>query len=149
VALQTAAADHGVRCAVALVPADMGVIGARWGTDADYRAAWKADLDSFAAEPETARFGPEGVDGFMNAITRDAAASRLAQRAPDLADRPIFVAGGRKDPAAPFADHYAPLVEALRVAKAPFAALEFDGGHNPSEASAAAQGFIERTCFGR
>ena len=66
-----------------------------------------------------------------------------------LADRPIFVAGGRKDPAAPFADHYAPLVEALRVAKAPFAALEFDGGHNPSEASAAAQGFIERTCFGR
>lgn len=67
VALQTAAADHGVRCAVALVPADMGVIGARWGTDADYRAAWKADLDSFAAEPETARFGPEGVDGFMNA----------------------------------------------------------------------------------
>lgn len=39
--------------------------------------------------------------------------------------------------------------EALRVAKAPFAALEFDGGHNPSEASAAAQSFIERTCFGR
>lgn len=39
--------------------------------------------------------------------------------------------------------------EALRVAKALFAALEFDGGHNPSEASAAAQSFIERTCFGR
>lgn len=149
VALQTAAADHGVRCAAALVPADMGVIGTRWGTDAEYRAAWKTDLDSFAAEPETTRFGPDGVDGFMTAITRDAATSGLAQRAPDLADRPIFVAGGRKDPAAPFADHYAPLVEALRVAKAPFAALEFDGGHNPSEASAAAQSFIERTCFSR
>ncbi|WP_426018378.1 hypothetical protein [Brevundimonas sp. DWR2-3-1b1] len=73
----------------------------------------------------------------------------MAQRAPDLADRPIFVASGRKRPAAPSANHYAPLVKALRVAKAPFAALKFDGGHNPSEASAAAQSFIERTCFGR
>lgn len=147
VALQTAAADHSVRCAVALVPADMGVIGARWGADADYRAAWKADLDSFASDPASTRFGTDGVDGFMNAITVGAEASKLVLRATDLADRPIFVAGGRRDPAAPFADHYVPLVDALRAAKAPFAALEFDGGHNPSEASAAAKSFIERTCF--
>jgi dipeptidyl aminopeptidase/acylaminoacyl peptidase len=147
VALQTAAADHGVRCAAALVPADMGVIGARWGSDADYRLLWKTDLDGIAADPATTRFGPEGVEGFMKAITDAAAVSGLTQRAADLADRPIFVAGGRHDPAAPFADHYAPLVEALRQAKVPFSALEFDGGHNPSEASAAAQSFIERTCF--
>ncbi|WP_309630385.1 alpha/beta fold hydrolase [Brevundimonas sp.] len=147
VALQTAAADPDVRCAVALVPADMGVIGARWGADADYRSAWKTDLDSFAADPASTRFGPDGVDGFMNAITAGAESYRLAPRAAALADRPVFVAGGRRDPAAPFADHYVPLVEALRVAEAPFAALEFDGGHNPSEASAAAQGFIERSCF--
>ena len=147
VALQTAAADHSVRCAVALVPADMGVIGARWGTDAEYRVAWKTDLDSFAADPAAARFGREGVDGFMNKITAAANTTSLAQRATDLADRPVFVAGGRRDPAAPFADHYVPLVAALRAAKAPFAALEFDGGHSPSEASAAAQSFIERTCF--
>jgi dipeptidyl aminopeptidase/acylaminoacyl peptidase len=147
VALQTAAADHGVRCAVALVPADMGVIGARWGSDTDYRTAWKTDLDSFATDPTSTRFGPDGVDGFMNAITAGADAFRLVPRAADLADRPIFIAGGRRDPAAPFADHYAPLVEALRAAKAPFAALEFDGGHNPSEASGAAKSFIERTCF--
>ncbi|MDY6924241.1 MAG: alpha/beta fold hydrolase [Pseudomonadota bacterium] len=147
VALQTAADDSGVRCAVALVPADMGVIGARWGSDADYRAAWKTDLDSFAEDPASTRFGPGGVDGFMNAITAEAATSGLARRAADLADRPIFIAGGRRDPAAPFADHYVPLVEALRTANAPFAALEFDGGHNPSEASSAAQSFVERTCF--
>ena len=147
VALQTAAADHSVRCAVVLVPADMGVIGARWGSDASYRTAWKTDLDAVAADPASTRFGPDGVDGFMNAITVVSGTSGLAQRAADLADRPIFVAGGRHDPAAPFADHYVPLVEALRAAKAPFTALEFDGGHNPSEASAAAQSFIERTCF--
>lgn len=147
VALQTAAADHSVRCTVALVPADMGVIGARWGLDADYRRAWKTDLDSFAADPASTRFGSGGVDGFMDAITDDAETFRLVPRAADLADRPIFVAGGRRDPAAPFTDHYAPLVDALRVAEAPFAALEFDSGHNPSEASAAAQSFIERTCF--
>lgn len=147
VALQTAAADHSVRCAVALVPADMGVIGARWGADTDYRSAWKTDLDSFAADPASTRFGPDGVDGFMDAIIDGAETFRLVPRAADLADRPIFVAGGRRDPAAPFADHYAPLVNALRLAEAPFAALEFDGGHNPSEASAAAQSFIERTCF--
>lgn len=147
VALQTAAADHSVRCAVALVPADMGVIGARWGADADYRTAWKTDLDAVAADPASTRFGPDGVDGFMNAIIAESGTSGLAQRAADLADRPVFVAGGRHDPAAPFADHYVPLVEALRVAKAPFAALEFDGGHNPSDASAAARSFIERTCF--
>ncbi|WP_426043913.1 alpha/beta hydrolase family protein [Caulobacter sp. DWR3-1-2] len=147
VALQTAAADHSVRCAVVLVPADMGVIGARWGSDASYRTAWKTDLDAVAADPASTRFGPDGVDGFMNAITLESGTSGLAQRAADLADRPIFVAGGRHDPAAPFADHYVPLVEALRAAKAPFTALEFDGGHNPSEASAAAQSFIERSCF--
>ena len=147
VALQTAADDHSVRCAVGLVPADMGVIGARWGSDNEYRAAWKTDLDSFAEDPASTRFGPDGTDGFMNSITAEATTSGLARRAPDLADRPVFVAGGRRDAAAPFADHYVPLVEALRTANAPFAALEFDGGHNPSEASSAAQSFIERTCF--
>jgi uncharacterized protein len=147
VALQTAASDPSIRCVAALVPADMGVIGARWSTDAEYRTAWKADLDGIAADPEGARFGPGGVDGFMTEAVADAAQIGLAQRAPDLADRPVFVAGGRRDPAAPFAQHYAPLVEALRAANAPFAALEFDGGHNPSEASAAARSFIERSCF--
>lgn len=147
VALQTAAADRSVRCAVALVPADMGVIGARWAADADYRAAWKADLDGVAADPASARFGTGGVEGFMSEAVADAESLGLARRAGDLADRPIFVAGGRRDPAAPFAQHYAPLVEALRAAKAPFTALEFDGGHNPSEASAAARSFIERSCF--
>lgn len=147
VALQTAADDRSVRCAVALVPADMGVIGARWGSDADYRTAWKTDLDAVAADPASARFGPDGVDGFMTAIADQATTSGLVRRAGDLADRPVFVAGGRSDPAAPFADHYVPLVEALRAAGAPFAALEFDGGHNPSEGSAAALGFIQRSCF--
>lgn len=148
VALQTAAGDPGVRCVAALVPADMGVIAARWSTDAEYRSAWKTDLDSFAGDPSAARFGPAGVDGFMAAAADAADAHRLTGRAADLADRPVFVAGGRRDPAAPFADHYLPLVEALRTANAPFAALEFDGGHNPSEASAAARSFIERSCFG-
>ena len=147
VALETAALDHSIRCAVALVPADMGVIGSRWAVDHEYRAAWKADLDSFAADPASTRFGPQGVDGFMDEIMGDAATLGLTQRASALADRPIFVAGGRSDPAAPFAEHYMPFVQALRTANAPFAALEFDGGHNPSEASAAARGFIERTCF--
>lgn len=147
VALQTAADDRSVRCVVALVPADMGVIGARWGSDADYRTAWKTDLDAVAADPDSARFGPDGVDGFMTAISDEAATAGLARRAVDLASRPVFVAGGRSDPAAPFADHYVPLVEALRAAGAPFAALEFAGGHNPSEASAAAKGFVERSCF--
>lgn len=149
VALQTAAADHSIRCAVALVPADMGVIGARWGADASYRMAWKADLESVAKDPSSTRFGPDGVDGFMNAITLGADAFRLTARAADFTDRPIFIAGGRRDQAAPFGDHYVPLVNALRAAKAPFAALEFDGGHNPSEASAAAKGFVERTCFSK
>ena len=54
--------------------------------------------------------------------------------------------GGRRDPAAPFADHYVPLVEALRTANVPFTALEFDGGHNPSDAQAAARSFIDRRC---
>lgn len=148
VAVQTAAADRSVRCVVALVPADMGVIGARWANDADYRAAWKVDLEAIAADPGSARFGPGGVEGFMAEASADAGAAGLAQRAPDLADRPVFVAGGRRDPAAPFADHFAPFVQGLRSAGAPFAALEFEGGHNPSEASAAAQSFIERSCFG-
>lgn len=147
VALQTAASDPSVRCVAALVPADMGVIGARWATDPQYRDAWKADLDSFAADPKVARFGPAGVDGFMAEAIAGAADSRLAQRAGAFANRPVFVAGGRRDPAAPFSNHYAPLVEALRAAAAPFTALEFDGGHNPSEASAAARSFIERNCF--
>jgi pimeloyl-ACP methyl ester carboxylesterase len=147
VALQTAAADHSIGCILALVPADMGVIGARWGADSDYRAAWRADLASIAADPTLARFGDGGVDGFMSDAARDAATSGLAQKAAEFADRPIFVAGGRSDPAAPFADHYVPLVEALRRAQAPFTAIEFDGGHNPSEVSAAAESFIERRCF--
>ena len=84
----------------------------------------------------------------MSSATADAGAAGLAQRAPDLADRPVFVAGGRRDPVAPFAEHFAPFVQALRSAGAPFVALEFEGGHNPSEASAAAQSFIERSCFG-
>jgi len=147
VALQTAAADDDARCVAALVPADMGVIAARWSADADYRAAWKTDLDSFAQDPSAARFGPAGVDGFMSDAIASAEANRLTLRAADLADRPVFVAGGRRDPAAPFADHYLPLVEALRTADAPFAALEFDSGHNPSEASGAAVSFIERNCF--
>lgn len=148
VAVQTAAADRSVRCVVALVPADMGVIGTRWANDADYRAAWKVDLDDIAADPGLARFGPDGVEGFMRSATADAGAAGLVQRAPDLADRPVFVAGGRRDPVAPFAEHFAPFVQALRSAGAPFVALEFEGGHNPSEASAAAQSFIERSCFG-
>jgi dipeptidyl aminopeptidase/acylaminoacyl peptidase len=147
VAVQTAAADRSVRCVVALVPADMGVIGARWAVDANYRTAWKTDLEDIAADPASARFGPDGVEGFMAEASADAEGAGLAQRAPDLADRPVFVAGGRSDPAAPFAEHFAPFVQALRSAGAPFAALEFDGGHNPSEASAAAQSFIERSCF--
>lgn len=122
----------------------MDVIDARWGADADYRTAWKADLESLAADPASTRFGPDGVDGFMDAITDGAETFRPIPRAAELADRPIFVAGGCRDPAAPFADHYAPLVDALRVAEAPFAALGCDGGHNPSEASAAAQSFIGR-----
>lgn len=147
VALRTAAADRSVRCAAALVPADMGVIGARWSNDPTYRAAWKADLDAIAADPKAARFGPSGVEGFMAEAAADASDSGLARRASELAGRPVFVAGGRRDPAAPFAQHYAPLVEALRAADVPFTALEFDGGHNPSEASAAARSFIERRCF--
>jgi len=147
VALQTAASDHSVRCVAALVPADMGVIGARWSIDFEYRSAWKTDLDGIAADPTSARFGPGGVDEFMAGAVADAERSGLTLRAPDFADRPVFVAGGRRDPAAPFAQHYAPFVEALRKASAPFAALEFDGGHNPSEASAAARSFIERRCF--
>lgn len=147
VAIQTAACDPAIRCVAALVPADMGVIGERWGRDADYRTAWQTDLDGAAADPQLVRFGERGADGFMSDITGDAEASRLTSRAKDLSDRPVFVAGGRRDPAAPFADHYVPLVSALRAAEAPFAALEFDGGHNPSEASAAAQAFIQRKCF--
>lgn len=147
VALETAAADHAIRCAVALVPADMGVIGARWGSDPAYRTAWRTDLESIAADPTLARFGEKGVDGFMADAVGEASTFGLVQRVGELSDRPIFVAGGRRDPAAPFADHYTPLVAALRDAGAPLMALEFDGGHNPSEASAAAQSFIERTCF--
>jgi len=147
VALQTAAGDKSLRCVAALVPADMGVIAARWSGDAEYRAAWKTDLDSFASEPSTARFGPAGVEGFMSQGIAAAAGNRLTLTAPDLTGRPVFVAGGRQDPAAPFADHYVPLVDALRTAKVAFTALEFHGGHNPSEASAAARSFIVRRCF--
>jgi dipeptidyl aminopeptidase/acylaminoacyl peptidase len=147
VALQTAASDHSIGCVLALVPADMGVIGSRWGSDSAYRAAWRAVLASIAADPTLARFGEGGVDGFMDDATNVAADSNLAQTAAEFADRPIFVAGGRADPAAPFADHYVPLVDALRRAGALFTAIEFDGGHNPSEVSAAAQSFIERRCF--
>lgn len=147
VALQTAASDRSIGCVVALVPADMGVIGARWAVDAEYRTAWKTDLDGIAAEPAAARFGPGGVDAFMAEAVVDADRHRLATRASDLAAQPIFVAGGRRDPAAPLAEHYAPLVQALRAANAPFTALEFNGGHNPSEAAAAARSFIERSCF--
>jgi uncharacterized protein len=147
VALQTAASDHSIRCALALVPADMGVIGSRWSSDPEYRAVWRTDLASIAESPPLARFGEGGVDRFMDDAISEAAASGLAQRAAELADRPIFVAGGRGDPAAPFTEHFAPLVDALRSAGAPFTALEFDGGHNPSEASVAAQSFIERSCF--
>lgn len=147
VALQTAASDHSIGCVLALVPADMGVIGSRWGSDSEYRAAWRTDLASIAEDSTLARFGEGGVDRFMDDATRDAAGSGLAQRATEFADRPIFVAGGRSDPAAPFADHYVPLVDALRRAQAPFTAIEFDGGHNPSEVSAAAQSFIQRRCF--
>ena len=147
VALQTAAADPDVRCVAALVPADMGVIAARWSTDADYRVAWKTDLDSFAADASLARFGAAGVDGFMSGAEASADGNRLTSKAAALAGRPVFVAGGRRDPAAPFADHYVPLVEALRTANVPFTALEFDGGHNPSDAQAAARSFIDRRCF--
>jgi dipeptidyl aminopeptidase/acylaminoacyl peptidase len=147
VALQTAASDHSIGCVLALVPADMGVIGSRWGSDSEYRSTWRTDLASIAEDPTLARFGEGGVDRFMDEATSDAMGSGLAQRAPEFADRPIFVAGGRSDPAAPFADHYAPLVDALRRAQAPFTALEFGGGHNPSEVSAAAQSFIQRRCF--
>lgn len=147
VGLGAAAAEPSVRCAVALVPADMGVIGARWETDADYRQAWRTDLVTIAEDDASARFGPGGVDAFMSEAVADAEQHRLPNRASALSDRPVFVAGGRRDPAAPFADHFAPLVEALRASQAPFSALEFDGGHNPSEASAAARSFIERNCF--
>lgn len=147
VALQTAAADESVRCVAALVPADMGVIAARWSADAAYRAAWKTDLDSFAGDTALARFGPAGVEGFMSQAAAAADGNRLTLKAPALAGRPVFVAGGRRDPAAPFADHYVPLVDALRKANVPFAALEFDGGHNPSDAQAAARSFIGRRCF--
>ncbi|MGV9009934.1 alpha/beta hydrolase family protein [Brevundimonas sp.] len=147
VALQTAASDQSVRCVAALVPADMGVIAARWSTDAEYLSAWKTDLDSFASDPAMARFGPAGVDGFMSSAVASADSNRLTTRAGDLASRPVFIAGGRQDPAAPFQDHYVPIVNALRSAGAPFAALEFEGGHNPSDAQAAARSFIERNCF--
>ena len=147
VALQTAAADADVRCAVALVPADFGAIGSRWATDAEYLGLWKTDLDSIATDPEAARFGSAGVDGFIQEAIAGQAEFGLPARAAAFSDRPVFVAGGRQDPATPFAQHYVPLVEALRVAGAPFAALEFQGGHNPSEATAAAIGFVERACF--
>lgn len=147
VAMQTAASDQSVRCVAALVPADMGVIAARWSTDAEYRSAWKTDLDSFASDPTLARFGPAGVDGFMSSAVSSADGNRLTTQVSALANRPIFIAGGRHDPAAPFQDHYVPIVNALRSAGAPFAALEFEGGHNPSDAQAAARSFIERSCF--
>lgn len=147
VALQTAAADQTVRCVAALVPADMGVVAARWSTDAEYRSAWKTDLDSFASDSTLARFGPAGVDGFMSSAVALADSNRLTKRAGDLARSPVFIAGGRQDPAAPFQDHYVPIVNALRSAGSPFTALEFEGGHNPSNAQAAARSFIERTCF--
>lgn len=147
VALQTAAADPQIRCALALVPADFGTIGARWATDAEYRGLWKTDFESIAADPEAVRFGSAGVDGFMNAVVAGQSGFSLPALAKDFSDRPVFVAGGRQDPAAPFAEHYVPLVEALRVAEVPFTAIEFQGGHNPSEATAAAISFVERTCF--
>lgn len=87
VALQAAASDQSVRCVAALVPADMGVIAARWSTDADYRSAWKTDLESFASDATLARFGPAGVDGFMSSAASSADSNRLTTRARDLANR--------------------------------------------------------------
>lgn len=147
VAIQTAAADPQIRCVLALVPADFGTFGARWATDATYRGLWKTDLESIAADPEAARFGPAGVEGFLDAAVAGRAEFSLTALATDFRDRPVFVAGGRQDPAAPFDQHYRPLVEALRAAEVPFTAVEFQGGHNPSEATAAAIGFVERSCF--
>lgn len=146
-ALHTAASDADIRCVVALVPADMGVIADRWGRDPEYAALWRSELDSFAADPELARFGAGGPGAFMQASIAGAEEARFSPKAAALADRPVFVAGGRSDPAAPFTDHYGPLVAALRAAEVPFAALEFPGGHNPNEAKAAAVSFIERSCF--
>ena len=147
VAMQTAAADPQIRCVLALVPADFGTIGARWASDAEYRGLWKTDFDSFAADPEIARFGSRGVDGFMDAAVAGQTEFSLSALAKDFSGRPVFVAGGRQDPATPFTQHYVPLVEALRVAEVPFTAIEFQGGHNPSEATAAAVSFVERSCF--
>lgn len=147
VAIQTAALVPDVRCTVALVPADFGMFGSRWGSDPGYRALWKTDLEGIATDPLAARFGSGGAEGFMaEAVARQVEFSLPAQ-ASYIAKRPVFVAGGRQDPAAPYVEHYLPLLEALRAADALYSALEFQGGHNPSEATAAAISFVERSCF--
>ena len=147
VALQTAAADPRVSCVIALVPADFGVFGARWASEPEYRSLWKTNLEEIAAEPEAGRFGSGGTDGFLDDAILNGDAYRLRSRVAAFAGRPIFVAGGRQDPVAPYAEHYAPLVDALRTGGASFSALEFQGGHNPGEATAAAVSFVERSCF--
>ncbi len=147
IAIQTAALVPEVRCVIALVPADFGMLGSRWGREPEYRALWKTDLEAIATDPQAVRFSAEGVEGFMAEAETRQAEFGLPAKALDIANRPVFVAGGRQDPAAPFAQHYVPLVAALRGANAPFAALEFEGGHNPSEATAAAISFVERSCF--
>ena len=62
----------------------------------------------------------------------------LAQTAP----REVFIPSGGETLAARVLDGVG---EGPRPV--PFTALEFDGGHNPSDAQAAARSFIDRRCF--
>ncbi|GAA0232440.1 hypothetical protein GCM10009539_17260 [Cryptosporangium japonicum] len=105
-ALRTAAADPGIRAVASLAGFDFGAAAAEVRADP---AVYAAYVDGFAGD-----IAPLAGTSSAALIAELATIpDRLTALAPALADRPVLLAAGDHDTAAPPAVHHEPLVAAL------------------------------------
>ena len=111
-ALRAAAADPEVKAVAAISPADLGLTGQRYATDAQFR---ERGVNLFKSGSVL-----RVPDADM--LVRDWAAAAPTLKMPGLAQalakKSIFLSGARKDVITPLQEHFGPLKEAFQLAGA-------------------------------
>jgi uncharacterized protein len=117
-ALTSAAALPQVRCIAALTPANMGVFGESWRTDAAVRAAWTASLRQVVEGDRAPVRTADGAAELVAYLAENAAAYDARSAVGELRNRPLLLLGARADRETPLPDHHVPILDALRAAGA-------------------------------
>lgn len=124
-ALQTAASNDSIRCAVSLAGVDLGARGKAIATHPELREAMITGLDA-----GTGPLAGTSGEALFDEVVAHADAWDLVSQAPALARRRLLLIGGYRDTAVPLAGNHEPLAAALRAIEAPHVSeLVLDSDH--------------------